>query len=157
MLVLALLSLSACGGRPQMPMHVEEAWKGHGPLDILRKFAGPDGRLTRTELEAGLRQEFEAADTNHNGVLDPDEARAVNRQRWSEDQSAISPLQDWNADGVIDFNEFAATARALFNELDQDHNGVLTPQELRLGQQPGGPQGDKPAGEAKPPRPRGGH
>lgn len=133
--LLALLApgLLACGGGDPGPIRQEEAWKGHGPLDILRKYAGPDGRLTRQQLDAGLRKDFEAADKNHDGVLQPDEARAVNQQRWSEDQSAISPLQDWNGDGVIDFNEFAATARALFGELDRDGNGVLTPDELHPG------------------------
>ena len=128
--------LAACGGGDRMPLHQEEAWKGHGPLDILRRYAGPDGRLTRQQLEQGLRRDFDAADTNHDGVLEPDEARAVNQQRWQEDQSAISPLQDWNGDGVIDFNEYASTARALFNDLDRDGNGVLTPDELRLKQAP---------------------
>jgi hypothetical protein len=131
-MALAVLVLGGCGGRPQLPSHIEEAWKGHGPLDILRRYAGPDGRLTRAMMEAGLHKDFDAADLNHDGVLQPDEARAVNQQRWKEDQSAISPLQDWNGDGVIDFNEFAATARALFRDLDHDGNGVLTADELYL-------------------------
>ncbi len=128
---LAAVGLSACGGGRQEPSgpRVEE-W--HAPIGILRYFAGPDGVLTRKQLEAGLHRDFDTADTNHDGVLQPDEARAVNQQRWKEDQSAISPLQDWNGDGVIDFNEFAATARALFNELDHDGNGVLTADELRI-------------------------
>ncbi|GAA0532632.1 hypothetical protein FHS83_002821 [Rhizomicrobium palustre] len=128
--VLALV-LSACGGGGErMPVHVGEEW--HGPILILRRYAGPDGYLTRKQLEEGLRKDFDAADLNHDGVLQPDEARVVNQARWKEDQSAISPLQDWNGDGVIDFNEFAATARALFNQVDRDGNGVLTPQELRI-------------------------
>ncbi len=132
---LAAAGLSACGRERQEPPgpRVEE-W--HAPIGILRYFAGPDGGLTRKQLEAGLHRDFDAADTNHDGVLQPDEARAVNQQRWKEDQSAISPLQDWNGDGVIEFNEFAATARALFNELDRDGNGVLTADELRLKKAP---------------------
>jgi hypothetical protein len=98
---------------------------------MLLKYAGPDGRLTRAQMEAGLRRDFDAADKNHSGVLEPDEARAVNQQRWNEDKSAISPLQDWNGDGVIDFAEFAAAAHALFNELDPDHKGVLTVDQMR--------------------------
>lgn len=153
--LLALLAagLAACGGGgDRMPQHQEEAWKGHGPLDILRRYAGPDGRLTRQELEKGLRRDFDAADTNHDGVLQPEEARAVNLQRWQEDQSAISPLQDWNGDGVIDFNEFSSTARALFNDLDRDGNGVLTPEELRLNK---GPDSKQPSSPDQ--RPEGGH
>ena len=124
--------LAACGDdEPRMPPGMRgEEW--HGPIEILRRYAGPDGRLTRQQLEEGLHRDFAAADSNHDGVLQPDEMRAVNQARWKEDQSAVSPLQDWNGDGVIDFNEFAATARALFRDADRDGNGVLTPDELRL-------------------------
>jgi len=133
---LVCLVAAGCGGRPdEPPTHRAEDW--HSPVRMLLRYAGPDGNLTRAQLEAGLRQEFAAADVNRSGVLEPDEVRAVNQQRWNEDQSAVSPLQDWNGDGVIDFNEFAATARALFNEMDLDHNGVLTPNELHPGRERG--------------------
>ena len=69
-------------------------------------------------MEAGLKADFAAADTNHDGVLELDEVRAVNDKRWSEDASASSPLVDWNHDGVVDFDEFAATARSLFDQMD---------------------------------------
>ena len=131
---LVCLVVAGCGGRPEEPPpHRAEDW--HSPVQMLLRYVGPDGNLTRAQLEAGLHKDFEAADVNHSGVLEADEVRAVNQQRWNEDQSAVSPLQDWNGDGVIDFNEFAATARALFNEMDLDHNGVLTPKELRPGRE----------------------
>jgi len=129
---LAAVGLAACGGGRKDPPGPPRAEEWHAPVTILRHFAGPDGGLTRKQLEEGLRRDFDAADTNHDGVLQPDEMRAVNQQRWTEDQSAISPLQDWNGDGVIDFTEFAATARALFNEADRDGNGIITPDELRV-------------------------
>ena len=114
-------------------------------MQILLRYAGKDGRVTRAQLEAGLRRDFDAADLNHDGVLEQDEVRAVNDQRWKEDQSAVSPLQDWNGDGVVDFDEFAGTARALFVDYDADHNGVLTPDELHPGRAapPGAGQPDQ--------------
>ena len=78
----------------------------------LKYDANHDGTLTRAELEAGLKADFDAADTNHDGRLDIDEVRAVNQARWSADSSAASPLVDWNHDGYVDFNEFAAAPRA---------------------------------------------
>ena len=106
----------------------EEEW--HAPVAMLLRYVDKDGKVTRAEMEAGLRKDFDAADTNHDGVLEMDEVRAVNEKRWTEDQAAASPLVDWNHDGVVDFNEFAATARSLFDQLDTNGDGVLSPQEL---------------------------
>jgi hypothetical protein len=128
-LALAAVLAGCAGDPPEPPPHHEEEWAP--PSAILLRYADKDGRLTRAGLEAGLRKDFDAADLNHNGVLEPDEMRAVNEQRWEQDKSAVSPLVDWNGDGVIDFNEFAATARNLFPQYDRNGNGVLDPGELR--------------------------
>src|ERR1700750_1403355 len=45
---------------------------------ILRYDANGDGTITLAEMKSVLRKEFAAADTNHDGVLDENEARAVN-------------------------------------------------------------------------------
>ncbi len=118
----------------------EEEW--HPPVGMLLRYVDKDGKVTRAEMEAGLRKDFAAADTNHDGMLEPDEARAVNEARLSEDQSAASPLVDWNHDGVVDFDEFATTARSLFDELDTNGDGVLTPQELKPHGSQTKPKGD---------------
>jgi hypothetical protein len=124
--------LAGCAGDvPEPPPHHEEEWAP--PSQILLRYADKDGRLTRAGLEEGLRKDFDAADLNHDGVLEPDEVRAVNEKRWEQDKSAVSPLVDWNGDGVVDFNEFSGTARALFPQYDFNHNGVLDPDELRPG------------------------
>ena len=135
--------LAGCGGGPPRPQdRREEEW--HPASGILLRYAGPDGTVTRDGMEAGLRKDFDAADANHDGVLQPDEMRSVNQQRWTEDQSAISPLVDWNNDGVIDFTEFSATARSLFTQLDRNGDGVLTPEEMRQGRTgPTPPGGDQ--------------
>jgi hypothetical protein len=113
------------------------------PVKVLMRYdANHDGSLSRAELEAGLRAEFAAADTNHNGVLDLDEIRAVNDKRWQQDNAAASPLVDWNGDGVVDYDEYAATARSLFVQIDLNNNGILSPEELNP--QPKSKKGSKP-------------
>ena len=98
-----------------------------------------DGTVTKAELEQGLRAEFAKADGKHNGCLDADEARAVNQERWAKDQSTDSPLVDFKGDGCIDFNEFAAAPRSLFDQMDINGDGKVEPKELR-------PHGPRPTG-----------
>ncbi|HWA89993.1 MAG TPA: EF-hand domain-containing protein [Rhizomicrobium sp.] len=128
----AAVALSACADdRPREREPHDPAKPFHPPIEILQRYVtNQDGSLTRAQLEAGLKTDFAAADTNHDGRLDGDETRAVNEQRWSENASTTSTLVDWNQDGFVDFNEFAGTARSLFAELDSDGDGVLTPKEM---------------------------
>jgi len=100
--------------------------------EMLSFDANHDGTVTREELEAGLRGQFATADKNGDGVLDAAETQAENDRRWRENGTAFSPLIDWNQDGVIDFAEFATTARTLFAQLDRDRNGTLAGLELRV-------------------------
>lgn len=107
-----------------------EDW--HSPVTTLMKYdANHDGTLTRAELEAGLRVEFDAHDKNHSGCLDEEEVRAINAERTTSDESAASPLIDWKSKGCVDFDEYAATARSLFEQLDRNGDGKLTPDEVR--------------------------
>jgi hypothetical protein len=49
------------------------------------------------------------------------------------DQSVATPVMDWNQDGCIDYTEFSAAPYSLFDQLDLDHDGKLTPKELQRG------------------------
>jgi hypothetical protein len=105
----------------------------HGSFEFLLRYdANNDGQITRSELEAGLRQDFRQADTNHDGRLDPDEVLAANQRRIHIDQSIAIPLIDWNHDGFVDFDEFAAPMRSLFEQYDLDDDGVVTLKEMHI-------------------------
>ncbi|MBV9063065.1 MAG: EF-hand domain-containing protein, partial [Alphaproteobacteria bacterium] len=75
--------------------------------------------------------DFAKADAKHTGCLDAEEARAVNEQRWQQDQSTYSPLVDFKGDGCIDFDEFAATVHSLFDQMDANGDGKVDAKELR--------------------------
>jgi len=134
---MAVLVLAGCGsmfGSDRHPPERKQDAPFHPATDILLAYdANHDGTITRAELEAGLKADFAKADYKHLGKLDEEEARAVNQARLAQDQSVASPLIDWNHDGFIDFNEFAANARSLFDQLDRNGDGQLTPDELHPG------------------------
>lgn len=123
------LVLACCAGGPRHARDQEAPW--HPPVAMLLAYVGKDGSLTRAQLEAGLRRDFAKADTNHSGCLDENEVRAINEERWKQDASTASPLIDFKHNGCFDFDEYAATARSLFDQLDRHGDGKLTPDELR--------------------------
>ena len=131
-LLLVCCALSACasGHHRRIPEN-ERPKEWHPSRDLLTKYdANHDGTLTKAELEAGLKTEFVAADTNHDACLTPDEVAAINEKRIQEQGSTSTPLIDWNQDGCVDFNEYAGTARSLFTEMDRNEDGELDPKEL---------------------------
>jgi hypothetical protein len=137
--LLALLALlTACSGRTPTPPWLQSTEKprdenyhgGSVTLLLLRYDANHDGTLTKEELAAGLKAEFAAHDVHHNGCLDPDQVAAINQARVEADQSAATPIVDWNQDGCVDYTEFSAAPYSLFDQLDANHDGKLTPKEL---------------------------
>lgn len=142
----ALFLLAACGGgsRNQPPPWMrpaekprDENYHGGNASMLLKHDANHDGTVTRAELIAGLKADFAAHDTKHNGCLDADQAAQINQERVDADQSTATPVMDWNQDGCIDYTEYSAAPYSLFDQLDADHDGKLTPKELqRAGARP---------------------
>lgn len=98
---------------------------------VLRYDTNGDHVVTREEMEAGLKADYAAADTNHDGKLEPDEVRAENQRRWAQEGPQSSPLMDWNQDGNVDITEYANTVHALFTAVDRDKDDKLTVAELQ--------------------------
>lgn len=147
--LLVLVALAACSNtrpprqRGAFPTR-EDNFRG-GPNAMLLKYdADHDGRLTRAELDAGLKADFDRYDTGHTGCLNPDQVAAINAQRIREDQSSATPLQDFQQNGCVDFSEFGAAPVSLFAELDRDGDGVVTAQEFNPRRGPGGGNGGGP-------------
>jgi Ca2+-binding EF-hand superfamily protein len=155
--------VSACASHPKH--HIPEDQRPrewHPARELLLKYdSDHDGTLTRAELEAGLKSEFEAADADHDGCLKPDVVRAINAQRIKDLGSTATPLIDWNQDGCVDFNEFAGPARSLFTQMDRNGDGKLDPKELnpagvgKAGQGGGREEGHRHPGGERGPRPDG--
>ena len=132
--VFSAILLAACAGQPPSAPHETEF---NPPRTILERYdTNRDGTVTRAEMEQGLHAEFTAADVRHTGCLDESEARLVTDRRWQNDQSTASPLVDFKGLGCIDFDEFAATPRSLFEQMDLNDDGKIAPEELRPRRRP---------------------
>jgi EF hand domain-containing protein len=132
-------ALAACathrGGRHWNPNGDPSEWRNranwHSPAAALLRYdANHDGTVTRAEMEAGLKADFDRIDVKRTGCLDGDEVAAENARRQAEDAATYSPMIDWQQKGCIDFNAFAAPTRSLFEELDKNADGKLTPDEI---------------------------
>lgn len=133
-IIVASVFVSGCAARAPhwSPVSAPRSESWHtGKMMIANYDSDNDGTVTRAELEAGLRQYFMQADTNHDGRLDPEETAAANARRIAIDQSTAIPLIDWNEDGYINFNEFAAGVRSEFQRLDLNGDGKVTIDEFR--------------------------
>ena len=98
---------------------------------LLRFDADHDGVITREEMEAGLKADYAAADSDGNNCLSPAEVRAENERRLKQDGQQASPLVDWNLDGCVDMREFSNTAHSYFDLADRSRDGRLSANELR--------------------------
>lgn len=151
LILLSLLVAAGCSGsgRRQPPPWLRPAEKPRdenfrgGPSAMLTRYdANKDGIVTRDELIAGLRAEFAAHDVKRNGCLDGDQVGDINQSRVDSDQSTASPLIDWNQDDCINYTEFSAAPYSLFDQMDRNRDGRVTPQEL--GRKPAAPGGTEP-------------
>lgn len=139
--------LCACGGRgPTIPPGAQAPMQRQQDQEIavlMRYDANGNGQVTREEMETTARADFAKADTNGNGKLDAKEWEAENARRYAADGPQTSPLIDWDRDGIISLEEFAAGPRSLFDQYDADHNGILDQDEMRPKRptRPGQPQG----------------
>ncbi len=101
------------------------AQPGHG--GHFEKFdANNDGVVTTQEVEAFALARFNKADANKDGKVTAEERKALRDQR-REDKFAD---RDANGNGVLERSEVAKMPDALFEKLDTDKSGSLSPAEL---------------------------
>ena len=111
---------------------------------LLRYDANHDGTVTKEEMDAGLKADFAAADTNGDGCLGPAEVRAENDRRLTRDGPEASPLVDWNLDGCVDQREFGNTVHSYFDLADKTKDGRVSLTELRGPSMPIAPRSGAP-------------
>ena len=111
-----------------------------------RMDAGHSGRLERKDFLADAQTQFKRMDLDHDGFITADELSAFRAPflRPADDGEAETPPRGeagsgtdpvMSADGNLDFKvtlaEFLKQAGDVFDHLDSDHDGTLSPLEIR--------------------------
>jgi hypothetical protein len=126
----AALWAAGCGSsRPRQQVDLMD--RSRDIFLLLRYDANSDRQITRDEMEAGLKRDYDTADANHDGKLSSDEVQAENQRRWTQEGPQSSPLMDWNMDGNVSVQEFGGAVRSLFTTVDRDKDNIVTVEELR--------------------------
>ena len=114
---------------------------GHGPrghmLERLKQAdTNGDGMLSRDEAKAlpMISKNFDAIDANHDGQITMEELRAFHKARAGERRAEHWKKIDTDGDGRISRAEAQANAPRLaehFDQIDANGDGFITPEELR--------------------------
>ena len=138
MLTMAALVLGGGVARAQMtaaekPSPADHQWKA---MD-----ANADGKVSPEEHETSAGRMFATMDADRNGTVTAAEMtaahdRVTGKKRALGEMSAVEKIKvvDSNADGTLTVEEHRAGARAMFERMDTNKDGFLSPDELAAGQ-----------------------
>lgn len=97
-----------------------------GAQRFMERFdANKDGVVFQAEIDEIAAQSFADTDTDNNGSISLDEARAEFADRSKDMQIRAFQRLDADGDGTVTADEFNAMTDRLFARLDRDDNGVL--------------------------------
>ena len=97
-----------------------------------------DGGITAANHAATASKRFEMMDTNNDGKISAAEISASHGAEsivWAnhpESNAEKIRSLDTNRDGVLTVSEYTSGSQRMFEELDVDGNGVLTPSEMMI-------------------------
>lgn len=95
--------------------------------------------VVQARLIAQNKALFERLDTDRNGMLSPAEFAVLAGRKMKIDARPMLKKFDTNNDGRISALEFKTGKVTKFNELDLDHNGTLSPDEIQASRKPAAP------------------
>jgi EF-hand domain pair len=130
-----LAALLACGF--SLPATADESPGCQRP-QLKEAEGNADGGITAEKHAASAAKRFEMMDKDRNGKITRDEIEASHGAEsivWANHpESDVQKIRDLdtNHDGVLSVKEYSAGSQRMFDILDVDGNGVLTPEEMVL-------------------------
>ncbi|WP_244024413.1 EF-hand domain-containing protein [Novosphingobium organovorum] len=90
-----------------------------------------DGAISRAELIAARKANWQRMDRNHDGVFTRDDLPAIVQARWDGDRlQELRRVFDANHDGKLSYKEFVEGPTLGFDMADANHDGRVTQAEL---------------------------
>lgn len=87
-----------------------------------------DGKVTRTELDQALHQQFAAAAKG--GALTKDQFEGMQHSRAAQTSGRAFQRLDHDHDGKLSLAEFSANQQRTFERMDRNGDGVITRDEM---------------------------
>jgi len=137
----ATLVMAGDGGRPERGAMLEK---------LKAADANGDGMISRDEAKALPRilKNFDAIDANHDGQITMEELHAFHQANKGAHHGAggLFAKLDMNKDGKISREEANAAPRLAehFDALDANHDGFVTPDEMKAAHGKRGPSNVEP-------------
>ena len=99
-----------------------------------------DGKLSPAEHGAGAKKMFDAMDASKDGKVTAAEMDAAHRKMTGrtpakDEMSSDEKIKviDRNGDGILTAEEHAAGSRMMFEKMDTNKDGFLSPAEVKAG------------------------
>ena len=100
-----------------------------GPKGDLSRFdKDGDGKISVSELEGRAKEFLGEADADGDGYITADEIEAFHEARRAEREARMFP--DADNDGYVSRREFEDAARAHFDKLDKNGDGLISKEEM---------------------------
>jgi Ca2+-binding EF-hand superfamily protein len=110
--------------QPQLPGEPPQTNRGRFADRFLAEFdLNHDGKVTRDEFNKAVAKDF--SDASHGQpTMSEDQFIASRTKDLRQRVTEMFHRSDWNGDGKLSFDEFAAPTRAVFERMDRDGTGV---------------------------------
>lgn len=139
---IAILAALGLGSAALLAVAVEHQGPGKMMERLKAADTNGDGMISKEEAKALPRilKDFDAIDANHDGQITMEELRAFHQSQRGQHWKKL----DTNGDGKISKEEAKAAPRLLehFDAIDTNHDGFLTPDEMQAAHGKGG-RGEK--------------
>src|SRR5580692_8197300 len=110
--------------QPQLPGEPPETNRGRFADRFLGEFdLNHDGKVTRDEFNKAVAKDF--SDASHGQpTMSEDQFITSRTKDLHQRVTEMFHRSDWNGDGKLSFDEFAAPTRAVFERMDRDGTGT---------------------------------